>query len=249
MNNYKDIIKEKYRKILFIHGWGFTRQIWSENFDYTTSNNCIFIDLYDHIESTQGNLKEAAKKIINEYGNFDLIISWSLGCLLAKEIESLVNKKLKKIIFISYNPQFLKDSSWIFGLDQYQVNELKKNLLIDKELTIKNFYLLVLGEIENKKKYYKRIYKNIKSILDIDTSNLILALEVLEKYKYKNFKKNSNIKKLYIFGEEDLITPIDIADIIRKNEPNSLVKIIKDSSHIPFVTNGTQFNEILKEFL
>ena len=94
MNNYKDIIKEKYRKILFIHGWGFTRQIWSENFDYTTSNNCIFIDLYDHIESTQGNLKEAAKKIINEYGNFDLIISWSLGCLLAKEIESLANEKL-----------------------------------------------------------------------------------------------------------------------------------------------------------
>ena len=249
MNNYKDIIEEKYRKILLIHGWGFTRQIWDRNFDGINKKNCILVNLYDCIKKSEGDLKEAARKLISEHGDFDLIISWSLGCFLAKELESLININLKKMVFISYNPQFLNDKSWSHGLEGKQVLELKENLNINKELAIKNFYLLVLGDIEDKKKYYKIISENIKDALNIETSSLILGLKILEKYKYKNFEKNSNIKKIYIYGEKDLISSKNIANYIKDNEPYSLIKIIKGSSHIPFVTNASQFNKILKGFL
>ena len=249
MNNYKDIIEEKYRKILLIHGWGFTRQIWAKNLHGIREKNCISVNLYECIKNSKGDLKEAARKIISEYGDFDLIISWSLGCFLAKELELLMSMSLKKMVFISYNPKFLNDKSWLYGLEKTQVTKLKENLKINKELAIKNFYLLVLGDIEDKKKYYKVISKNTKEVLNIETSCLILGLEVLEKYKYKNFENNSNIKKIYIFGEKDLISSKEIAYFIKSNEPDSLVKIIKGSSHIPFVTNASQFNEILKGFL
>ena len=89
-NHYKDIISEKYKKILFIHGWGFTRQILIDNFDTACLGQALFIDLYEHMIDTNGDLKTAAKNILRENEDIDLIISWSIGCFLAKEIEYII---------------------------------------------------------------------------------------------------------------------------------------------------------------
>ena len=89
-NHYKDIISEKYKKILFIHGWGFTRQILKDNFDTAYLGQALFIALYEHMIDTNGDLKTAAKNILRENEDIDLIISWSLGCFLAKEIEYII---------------------------------------------------------------------------------------------------------------------------------------------------------------
>ena len=62
-NHYKDIISEKYKKILFIHGWGFTRQILKDSFDTACLGQALFIDLYEHMIDTNGDLKTAAKNI------------------------------------------------------------------------------------------------------------------------------------------------------------------------------------------
>ena len=89
MINYKDKYKEKYKKILFIPGWGVTNEIW-ETFasELFYIDRCVFIDIYEEVKVLDGDINLIAKKVINEHKNIDLIISWSLGCFLAKEIES-----------------------------------------------------------------------------------------------------------------------------------------------------------------
>ena len=46
MIDYKDKIREKYKKILFVHGWGFNYEIW-EDFakSFMPLEKCIFLNL------------------------------------------------------------------------------------------------------------------------------------------------------------------------------------------------------------
>ena len=74
---------------------------------------------------TNGNLQAAAKNILRENEDIDLIISWSLGCFLAKEIEYIIQNDDTKMIYISYNPKFIKDDVWKFGLEFSDVESFK----------------------------------------------------------------------------------------------------------------------------
>ena len=248
-NHYKDIISEKYKKILFIHGWGFTRQILIDNFDTACSGQAIFIDLYEHMIDTDGDLKTAAQNILRENEDIDLIISWSLGCFLAKEIEYIIQNDEMKMIYISYSPKFVKDNVWKFGLELSDVEKLQnglKNNMID---TLKNFYLLALGDVTEKKYFYKYITQDMNMILSINQFGFDLGLEILKKNNLISAKKNELVKSLYIYGGSDLITPVSLASFMKETEPHAFVKIIKESTHIPFLTHPLKFSEILKGFL
>ena len=222
MTNYKDKYKEKYKKILFIPGWGVTNKIWekfaSEFFDL---KSCIFIDIYDQVEEFDGNLYLIAKKLINEHKDIDLVISWSLGCFLAKEIESAYSSDIKKIIYIAYNPRFMRTTSWNFGFDKKAIDKLRDDLKKDQKKALKNFYLLILGAYKHKKNFYKEIIKNIHSMMQIDLVKLNMTLDLLENHICKISIKKKQNNNLYIYGEEDAITPANIANLLRVNESSS----------------------------
>ena len=247
MNNYKDKYKEKYKKILFIPGWGFTNEIWKKfASEFFNLDKCVFIDLYEQIEGSDGNLNLIAKKVINKHRNVDLVISWSLGCFLAKEIESFPSSSnIKKMIYVAYSPKFMKSPSWNFGFNKRTIDKLRHDLKKDQEKTLKNFYLLILGIYKNKKILYKEITKNINPMMKIDLKKLNKALDLLENYTCKTNIKNKQNNNLYIYGEDDAITSEDIVNFTKEKEPFSNIVIIPKSSHIPFLTNEKEFKEIL----
>ncbi len=247
MLDYKDKIREKYKKILFIHGWGVTDKIWinfAKKFFYL--DTCYFLNLYSYIEGSDGDLKIAAKKVINDYKDVDLIISWSLGCFLAKEIEKISKSSTKAIIYISYAPTFMKSKEWDFGFEKNTIIKLKKDLKNNKEKALKNFYLLIIGQVVNKKNVYKEIISNINEMNYVSLKTLNLGLDIIQNSNYKDFATNKKIKNLYIYGDDDNITP---KNNIKLLEPLSTVKVLPCSSHIPFLSNSDEFFKIINEFM
>ena len=250
MINYKDKTKEKYKKILFIHGWGFSDKIWI-NFASTLfkPESCIFLNMYSYLESCEGDLKVAAKKVLDDHNDVDLIFSWSLGCYLAKEIEVLVNLNTIKMIYISYSPRFMKSKKWNFGFEENQILKLKKDLQSNKEKAIKNFYLLILGNFRNKNFFYKEILLHINSVMKVNLQTLNIGLDIIKNSSYDKFCKDKKSKNLYIYGDKDSIVSSDIKKFMRILEPVSVIKVLPDSSHIPFITNREDFLEAIREFI
>jgi len=248
MVNYKDKIAEKYKKILFIHGWGFTNKIWNNISDYFYLKNCIFLDLYTYIEKSDGDLRLAASRVLDDHKDIDLVVSWSLGCYLAKEIEFVAKFKSIKMVYISYTPKFIRTHKWKFGFEENTIAKLSKDLEDDKEKALKNFYLLILGDLKGKKNFYKDIVNNNNSIMDVSLENLNIGLDIIEKNNYNDFYKE-NASNLYIYGDKDDITSSSVANFIKELEPFSIIKTIPDSSHIPFLTNRDEFFKIIKEFI
>ena len=250
MINYKDKTKEKYKKILFIHGWGFSDKIWI-NFasQLFKPESCIFLNMYSYLESCEGDLKVAAKKVLDDYNDVDLIFSWSLGCYLAKEIEVLVNLNTIKMIYISYSPRFMKSKKWNFGFEENQILKLKKDLQSNKEKAIKNFYLLILGNFRNKKFFYKEILLHINSVMKVNLQTLNIGLDIIKNSSYDKSCKDKTAKNLYIYGDKDSIVSSDIKKFMRILEPFSVIKVLPDSSHIPFITNCEDFLEAIRDFI
>ena len=250
MIDYKDKIGEKYKKILFIHGWGFSEEIWI-NFSSKIfkPENCIFLNVYTYLESCEGDLEEVAKKVLDDHKDVDLIFSWSLGCYVAKEIEALVNLNTIKMIYISYSPRFMKSEEWNFGFEEHQILKLKQDLRNDRKKAIKNFYLLILGDLKSKNFFYKEMFLYIDSVMKINLKTLNIGLDIIKNSNYNKFCKDKTVKNLYIYGDKDKIVSSDIKNFIKILEPISVIKVLPDSSHIPFLTNYEDFLEAMKEYI
>tara|TARA_B100001057_G_scaffold390736_1_gene398771 strand:- start:3025 stop:3786 length:762 start_codon:yes stop_codon:yes gene_type:complete len=250
MIDYKDKIREKYKKILFVHGWGFNHEIW-EDFakSYMPLERCIFLNLYDYLEYSNGDMRQAAQKVLDDHPKIDLVISWSLGCYLAKEIEAASKERHIKMVYVSYTPKFTQSGNWEYGFEQKTIDELKENLDKDFTKALKNFYLLILGDFKSKKSMYKKIIAHLRLIKEIEIKNLYLGLKVIEKSDYKNFCKSKRVENLYIYGDKDLITSPSIKKFIKKLEPSSEINILSESSHIPFITNPENFFKVLKNHI
>ena len=121
-------------------------------------------------------------------------------------------------------------------------NALKNN----KEKALKNFYLLIIGQVVNKKNVYKEIISNINEMNYVSLKTLNLGLDIIQNSNYKDFATNKKIKNLYIYGDDDNITP---KNNIKLLEPLSTVKVLPCSSHIPFLSNSDEFFKIINEFM
>ena len=128
-NHYKDIISEKYKKILFIHGWGFTRQILIDNFDTACSGQAIFIDLYEHMIDTNGDLKTAAQNILRE-NNINSEIFLDSKKNLGKQL-TLANKRELPVAIICGENEFNDKTITIKNL-QGQKGENSKTIPKEK---------------------------------------------------------------------------------------------------------------------
>jgi len=98
---------------------------------------------------------------------------------------------------------------------------------------------------------YKEIILHLNSMSEVEIKKLSIALDILEKSEYINYEKgkDKDIENLYIYGDRDIITPPNIKSFLRISEPLSRVKILSNSSHIPFVTNPEDFYKVLKSYI
>ena len=210
---------------------------------------CIFLNLHDYLEYSNGDMHQAAQKVLEDHPKIDLVISWSLGCYLAKEIEAASKESHIKMVYVSYTPKFMQSAIWKYGFEQKTINKLKENLDKDFTKALKNFYLLILGDFKNKKSMYKKIIAHLGLIKESEIKKLYLGLKIIEKSDYKNFCKSKKVKNLYIYGDKDQITSSSIKKFIKNLEPSSEVNILSESSHIPFITNPESFFKVLKSHI
>ena len=250
MIDYKDKIREKYKKILFVHGWGFNHEIW-EDFakSFMPIEKCIFLNLYEYLEYSNGDMYKAAQKVLDDHPKIDLVISWSLGCYLAKEIEVASKVRHIKMVYVSYTPKFMRSAIWKYGFEKKTIDGLKENLDKDFTKALKNFYLLILGDFKSKKSMYKKIIVHLGLIKESEINNLYSGLKIIEKSDYRNFCKSKKVKNLYIYGDKDQITSPNIKKFIKNLEPSSEINILSESSHIPFITNQESFFKVLKRHI
>ena len=85
--------------------------------------------------------------------------------------------------------------------------------------------------------------------MKVNLKTLNIGLDIIKNSSYDKSCKDKTAKNLYIYGDKDSIVSSDIKKFMRILEPFSVIKVLPDSSHIPFITNCEDFLEAIRDFI
>lgn len=120
---------------IFIHGWGFSKNVWS---DYFYLDNAEFLDLPFHggnKDYTLTSIESFSEYISESINQPTTLIGWSLGASVSV-LTALKNKNVKKLVLIGFSPKFEDEK---LGSPKASIKAFMINLKKDFEKTVKNF--------------------------------------------------------------------------------------------------------------
>lgn len=202
-------------KKIFIHGWGFSKDVWK---NYYYMDNSIFLDLPSHGENQNDPLSlQDFCEIVSDYiDGPSVLVGWSLGATVAL-LTSLINPNVKKLVLIGFSPKFFDEN---LGSSPKVVRAFLHNLYRDYEGTVLSFRKSAVGcEYPSPIPTVEGATKLLREFVSLDIT------DSLERVEAKTF---------LIHGIDDKIVNKNAAIFSKERIKDSEV-ILLNSHHGPFL--------------
>lgn len=246
------MINKKKNNLLLLHGWGFNSSIWETNLAYlNTKFNISTLDLNGHGNQQYNPEHEDIDRyldyLIKDMPKNSDIVGWSLGGIIALRLKHKYPDIINNLTLCCSNPCFINNQSWTYGVEQETWNKFSINLFTNKERAIKDFLLLQTMSSPKAKTLYEQLTKTNQASNLPDINGLNWGLNIL-KQDYRDLLAQINHKKIkFIFGARDLLINKDIISWFSETHPTIKAFILKNSGHIPFITEPDLFYHYLTE--
>ena len=212
--------------IVFIHGLGASTMSWKITMDYIDPKyNLYLVDLLGHGRSDAPHIDYTVRlqvDILNSFFNYLKIIPVIVGNSYGGWVAALYASS-----GFPLNGLVLEDSA---GLQEIYSKLSEEEIKKAKD-----------QDYENVMRFAGNHDYVIRSIIN-DESNMRYTLN-------KENLSKINVPSLIIWGDKDETLPIEYANIFHNLIKGSVLKIIKDSMHIPHFQQPKEFTDDLEEFL
>ncbi len=245
---------------MLIHGFATDASIWQKQVEY-------FKDKYDLIVPTlETHDKNAALKLAGELENLKSIniLGWSMGGNVALWLTEELKEKVKSLILASTTPQFIRTPEFEHAIFMDDLKTLEEKILINQNQGLKYFYKLANYNDENNIERLANLMCHYERSEVISFANKIASSQAPRNDILENLSQNlktlaildqrSMLSKiicptLIIQGEQDVICLLPAAGYMHEKIKNSTLSIMKNTSHIPFLSHSQEFNQITGDFL
>ncbi len=232
--------KNKRDILLFIHGWGGTKNSWEKNIlELSHSYDCIALDLPGFGESQTpakpwGTFEyaEFLKEFIDTVGLEDpILIGKSFGARVAIAYASKWTQSVKKLVLVS-----------AAGIEKKSI-ALRIQIVIAKILKFVSFIVPGVDE-----EYIRKLFYRSKGLKE----------EGKYKREVKKIVTNQDLrgllpfivaKTLIIWGSDDKVLPLSYAEEMRGSIKNAKLKVIEQGDHWVHQNQPDEFNKVVIEFL
>jgi len=215
--------------IVFIHGVGLTKEIWSPQLEFFKDHNILTYDLLGHgktpLEKTQLNFEDFTKQLLNLIKELEInkihLVGFSLGALIAKHFASKHNDRLCSLIIHGSIYKRTEEQKRVV-LNRFEV--AKTNKPASKHTAIRRW--LSENFIKKNPDTYKKIYS------------------ILEKNNHKDFLRCYEIFVNYI-DDDSILKKIKANTLITTGE-NDIGSTPEMSRNLSKIIQGSKFIEIKK---
>ena len=180
-----------------------------------------------------------------------VVVAWSMGAILMLEFLGELSNKLKGAVLVSATARFTQDEDYV-GIPRVLVKRMMKNLKLDSNKTLSQFYRLAFTDEEIKAGYLDELTALQSKWKSFDRSFLYSGLEYLLNVDLRSQLPalNIDIPVVLVHGIHDEICPVFGCEFLEKNLNAMSISTAKiNAGHIPFFTKSNEFNDILHEFL
>ena len=243
-------------KIIFISGWGYRTPIWCNQYCFIKKYSLSFLDLEStYSKNSNTNKFDNFKNLINKMiVNDCAIVAWSMGAILTLEyLTEFLNKdnNLKGLVIVSGTARFTEDGGYA-GIPKVLVKRMMKNLKLDSNKTLSQFYRLAFTDNEIKAGYLDKLKAFQNRWKGFDRTFLHSGLEYLLNVdlRLQLSSVNIDIPILLVHGRYDEICPVFGGEFLEKSLNAADISTSKiNAGHIPFFTRSNEFNDVLNKFL
>ena len=236
--------------IVFIHGVGLTKEMWSPQINFFKNKNILTYDLIGHgktpLKKTQINFEDFVKQLINLIDELDLkkvhLVGFSLGSLIARHFASEHGDRLSSLV--------LHGSIYKRSIEQKRIVENRFGLMkMDKPASKKSALRRWFTEefIKNNKEVYDKIYSMLE---DNDLKNLLKIYKLFVNYEDDDqmFGK-INTNTLVTTGQYDVGSTTEMAKNLTKKIKDAKYIEIKNGKHLCNIECSEDFNKAVESFV
>ena len=236
--------------IVFIHGVGLTKEMWSPQINFFKDQNILTYDLIGHgktpLEKTQLNFEDFIKQLLNLIDELELkkihLVGFSLGSLVARHFASEHSDRLSSLV--------LHASIYKRSIEQkIVVNNRFELMKMDKPASKKNALRRWFTEefIKNNKEVYDKIYSMLE---DNDLKNLLKVYKLFVNYEDEDqmFGK-INTNTLVTTGQYDVGSTTEMAKNLTEQIKGAKYTEIKNGKHLCNIECAENFNKTIELFI
>ena len=236
--------------IVFIHGVGLTKEIWSPQLDFFKNNNVLTYDLLGHgktpLEKTQLNFEDFTKQLINLINELEIkkvhLVGFSLGSLIARNFAATHGDKLSSLVL---HGSIYKRSKEQKRIVQNRFELIKAGRAASKDRALRRWFS------DKFLKDNKEMYNKISSMLDKnDHNNFLKVYKLFVNYEDDDqILNNINTNTLVTTGQYDVGSTTEMAkNLIEKIKGAKYIEI-KDGKHLCSIECAEKFNKTIELFV
>lgn len=235
--------------LIMLHGWAMHSRVW-EDFARLLSAHfqVILVDLPGHglsaaIEPFE--LEAVVDALLPIFPKEQVILlGWSLGATVALAMAQRVPGRIKHLMMLAGNPQFIRTDDWP-GVTAETLDAFAGMLKADVQQTLIRFLALQVNGLAHGKALLQRLKSAIQGCPAPSDAVLQAGLQVLKTTDLRDVVSRTVVPITLILGDKDTLIPIDCGRAIQKLNPQVSLQILESAGHAPFLSHPEQLLEVI----
>ncbi|PIE40627.1 MAG: pimeloyl-[acyl-carrier protein] methyl ester esterase [Gammaproteobacteria bacterium] len=241
-------------EMILIHGWGLHSLVWDdvmpgllENFQVTV------VDLpglgRSPMPGGEYDLDYLVEHVLNIAPQTAVWVGWSLGGLVAMQVAAKFPERVSGLITVASSPKFTASDRWPAAINPDVLQGFMDIFAEDWEGTLIRFLALQCKGAATMKNDV-RFLKEILYFHGLPAQKALrCGLQILKDADLTKTIGAVQCPSLHVFGELDHIVPVGVSQAVKSLQPACETSIIKDVSHVPFISTPDLFLAAVNDFL
>ena len=236
--------------IVFIHGVGLTKEIWSSQLAFFKDHNILTYDLLGHgktpLEKTQLNFEDFTKQLLSLIKELEInkihLVGFSLGSLIARHFAAAHGDRLNSLVL---HGSIYKRSEEQKRVVQNRFELIKLNKPASKDRALRRWFS------DKFLKENKEMYDKIFSMLDEnDHNNFLKVYKLFVNYEDDDqMLNNINTNTLVTTGQHDVGSTTEMAKNLSDKIKGAKYIEIKDGKLLCNIECAEKFNKTIEIFV
>lgn len=243
--------------LVMLHGWGMSSAVFSPLLGRLADGHRILApDLPGHGRSHPGadyGLQQLAADLeewleIVEAGHI-VLLGWSLGGMLAMELASRLDGRVRKLVLMSTTPSFVQRDDWSAGQPAAQVRILARRYRRDPGAALSGFFRSQFEGEDIDDHLLETLERELLTPYPLPAREAALGgLDTLCSADLRGLDIGG-VPVLVLHGGRDRIIPAAAGHYLAGDLAGSRWVLLEDAGHAPFISRSEHCARALEDFM
>lgn len=236
--------------LIMLHGWAMHSGVW-QDFGRLLSEHfqVILVDLPGHgfsaaIEPFElESIVDVLLPILPQ--EQVIVLGWSLGATVALAMAQRVPERVKHVIMLAGNPQFIQTDDWP-GVKTDTLDAFAELLKTGVQQTLIRFLALQVNGLAHGKALLQTLKQAVQTCPPPSDSVLQAGLDILKNSDLREFMSRDLVSISVILGYKDTLIPVACGQAIQGLNSRIDMQILDSAGHAAFLSHQEQLVSIIK---